>query len=150
MRKSSEFTGGTLKCKWQHGVDFTTKMLLFRKRQLKSKGKEYFSATLIVMTMWLLFFSSASGFKKLWVSNQRYKSEKQVENLSPTKPTQISVSISKHQQMTSTQEKLETTHFELSLLVTKISLSSIPSALTSPTRHPLIVAMEIVLLRFSS
>ena len=116
------------------------------KVSLKSKLEEDFFA-MAHSNDHTFFFSSAAGFKQLWASNQRQKSEKQVENLSPTKPTQISVYISKQQQMTSThQQKLETTHYELSPWVTQVAWGT-----NSPrTRYPLIVAMEIVLLRFSS
>lgn len=117
------------------------------KVSLKSKLEEDFFAMAHSNDHTFFFFSSAAGFKQLQASNQRHKSEKQVENLSPTKPTQISVCISKHQQMTSThQQKLETAHYELSPWVTHVACGT-----NSPrTRYPLTVAMEIFLLRFSS
>lgn len=117
------------------------------KVSLKSKLEEDFFAVADSNDHTFFFFSGAAGFKQLQASNQRHKSEKQVENLSPTKPTQISVCISKHQQMTSThQQKLETAHYELSLWVIQVARGT-----NSPrTRYPLTVAMEIFLLRFSS
>lgn len=117
------------------------------KVSLKSKLEEDFFAMAHSNDHTFFFFSSAAGFKQLQASNQRHKSEKQVENLSPTKPTQISVCISKHQQMTSThQQKLETAHYELSPWVTHVACGT-----NSPrTRYPLTVATEIFLLRFSS